>query len=69
MITVASLRSSKEGDDKVRNMTNIGSSIVNIPQCQSIRNSRTFTSMYFFALSHAPPVLEAEMAICKGENE
>lgn len=25
-------------------------------------------SMYFFALSHAPPVLDAEIAICKIHN-
>ena len=24
-----------------------------------------FTSIYFFALSHAPPVLDAEIAICQ----
>jgi hypothetical protein len=26
-------------------------------------SQRIFTSMYFFALSHAPPVFDAEMAI------
>jgi hypothetical protein len=32
------------------------------------KSNKIFTSMYFLALSQAPPVLDAEMAICNQHN-